>query len=310
MSPSHDRGMQGMSSRWASQWAVALLGAAIAAKLGHLTVSNVERCDAVLRAMPEPAGWSSFPILPDRGGFEARSEYSHRKYNLGLHITALQPPPGVCPLRGIAPTAWPMHKDRPEDMVAYWTPYALQVRARGDVLVLTGVDDSPSGPVERYFAAYQRVSVSRHEFITERSERLAEGCAAGLALLAAATLFARSRRARARAFSDPARYTPGRRDAAGAIHFDDGAAPIPADVAPPGAPGPVLVEISGARQGSYRRRATTIASHVVEGRAEVLVPSEIARGAAVLAVAFWLVVVSGACVAGCLALTDALRDLV
>jgi hypothetical protein len=208
---------------------------------------DVVVCDAELYMVPKPSGWRAWPVLP----------HSEKYYMSvpGLHTSEEQlRSDDLCPGGGLSiyHGHWPEEEPRPASWMGRW-----RVHEKDGVLVYADVVEDktavPPRPVDEAFTvAFRRDTGRRLRFTSKAAGVLALALVVGLGgMLAALTVAWRAWRT-ARAYRDPARYKPGRRDATGAIAFDDGSTPA---FAVAGADGPVLVEVSGAtRKGASASR--------------------------------------------------------
>jgi hypothetical protein len=235
--------------------------AVYAGLLTRALVRDVLVCDGVLHAVPKPSGWRAWPLLPNGGGYHM--------HLLGLHTSEEElRSDDLCPEGGLSidHERWPEKEPLPDS----WKG-EMRVHEKEGVFVYAYVAGSatalPLRPVDEAFAvAFRRETGKRLWFTSKNAMVLALALVVGLAgMLTTLALTWRAWRT-AHAYRDPSRYKPGRRDATGAIAFNDGSTRAFAA----GADGPVLVEVSGTTDGSFRVAPSTRLKRVLAGTAESL----------------------------------------
>ncbi len=267
------------------KWAVACSILALA-----LAVVEAERFadDAYLelRVVPEPTGWSEWPILPHLDGYELSYDGwgcvdGFRNAYVASNIV-LNDRRGLLP-KGVSLDAW-YGGERTYESRPLTTP---SIRGKGEIRVVTAIE--PRSNTDTFVVAFERGATSHSfEFRHPGSEGFVFFVGAALALLLGLALAGSRYVVASRAFQDPSRFRPGFRDAFHKITFYDGTPPIVHgdDVLRRASAGPVLVRVVKVEPGTYRSLPTAHSKSVLDGDAQTLALSRMACAASAMRIAF------------------------
>jgi hypothetical protein len=236
--------------------ALALLVAAFGTVLGAVLVP----CHGELRALPEPASWRAWPVVPD-GGYVVDGKLAHprRPFYAEIHASA----PDVCTDGILSLDQWLIGRDANDLSAMYHRPNQLSLRSDpggSGVFVVAGKGD---GATESTFVAAFRRDDSRWAYVSRRSQLLLVAVAVAIAALLGAAIRAFRSLWLERLVADRNRVREGVRDAAGNIRLVDSGAIV--SPAPPGPPGPVLVRVGACAPGTYRKPPTARAMQIWSG---------------------------------------------
>lgn len=191
---------------WAT--ANAALGVLLTVMLGHLFACDLVLCNATLHTVPEPKGWSEWPILHDLGGYAIKGRWGIPTYQLYFHDTELRDS-GLCPRGGVSLDAW--FKEGPLTR----GPQDVQLRAKDGTFIASATSKAEGSPGEPTFiVAFRRSAEKELAFALPEDRTIAVLLGIGLLGLLVAGGLARRALATAAAYRDPTRYRGGNPHAA------------------------------------------------------------------------------------------------
>jgi hypothetical protein len=252
-------------------WTVPL-GVLLTVMLGHLFACDLVFCNATLHTVPEPKGWSEWPILHDLGGYAIKGRWGIPTYQLYFHDTELRDS-GLCPRGGVSLDAW--FKEGPLTR----GPQDVQLRAKDGTFIASAASKAEGSPGEPTFiVSFRRSAEKELAFALPEDRTLAVLLGIGLLGLLVTGGLARRALATAAAYRDPTRYREGSRRNDGVVVFDDGLPSLGGAPDMGGGSGRVLVRVTGTESGTYRIASSTRAAKVLRGGRDTLSSAARARG--------------------------------